>query len=589
MHMKKLNKTDYLFALLLFAGVIFHILGVFSPNFTADESFYTTIPFRLMNGDSLIQHEWHLSQFSSLLLYMPIYLWMKFTGSINGIFVFLRILYLLLHTVTANLIYIFFRKYGGVAIAAAIMFYIHIPYNLYAVSYVSALVICLLLFSFCLLSIYSKKSKKVCFIAGCLYSICCICNPAFCILAVVYIVACILHSKKDIFEKYESYAFLFSKKVFLYFFGGIIFVAIISVVFFFETGGNLLSIIENLPNMFNSSEHISASSPLAEKIRAFSQAVNNISFNMPFLLPLLFLALLFDKNRTKHTNRFIYLLSSLLLGVLYAFGILNTLNFKTACFALPFAIFSFVCYILTKNKNKTLFYLMWCPSIIATIIGLFTSNTVLFIVGAIFSINNTAGVFFVYDLYKEITSSTERNKKKRAKQNEIGTYVKKLICIAFAIQLAIYGTAVQYELITNKGGLTAVESGPYKGALMNTEEYIIYKNHLKDFDTIKERSDTNDPVLFSTFNNWAYPYIGRPEATYTAWFTGEFNKSSLLNYYKENPEKIPKYIYIDSYNLQKEYSLEFMEHNIDIVNELFNYTQEQLLNGVLLTVTDCKF
>ena len=614
MLIKKLNKTDYLFALFLFIGVIFHIFGIFSPSFTADESFYTTIPLRLMNGDSLIQHEWHLSQFSSLLLYIPIYLWTRITGSLNGIFIFLRILYLLIHTVTANLIYVFFRKHRSVAIAAAMMFYLHIPYKLYAISYMSSLVICLLLFSLCLLSMYRKKSKKVYFTAGCLYSICCICNPAFCLLIFVYILAYILWlkkesvanfikniqekkrkktnkhkaSKKDISVNYEELAFFFYKKSIPLFFSGIVFVAIITMFFFFKTGGNFSSITVNLQNIINSSEHISTSSPLAEKISAISQAINKISFNMPFLLPLLFLALLLDKNRKNHTNRFIYLLSSLLLGVLYTFGILDTLHFKTACFSLPFTIFSLVCYIVTENKNKTLFYFMWCPSIIAAIIGIFTSNTVLFIVGAIFSISNTAGVFFVYDLYKEILNSAEK-KRKKVRYNQIDKYVKKLICIAFVVQLTIYGIALQYELIINTGSLTVVESGPYKGVLINAEEHIIYNNYLKDFETIKELSNPNDPVLFSTFNNWAYPYVERPEATYTAWFTGEFNKNSLLDYYKENPEKTPRYIYIDSYNLQKEYSPVFMEHNINIANELFNYTQEQLLNGVLLTVTECKF
>ncbi len=620
---KKIQKTDYIFILVLFAGILFHLVSIFVPNISADESFYVTIPFRLINGDFLVQHEWHLSQFSSLFLYLPVYLWIKIKGSANGIILFLRFLYLLIHTTAASAVYIFFRKYKGWAIAATMMFYMHIPYSLYAVSYTSMLVIFLLLFTFCLLSIYNKPSAKLYILAGFFYGGCCVCNPALCLIFFAYILACALWIKRNIFshiivelkekirkrihhkhnQKHsekkvgksnditntEKYCCFFSGKAIAYFFIGICIVAIISIVYFFGTGGTLLSIAENLHNLFSSSEHIIESSPFAEKFGELRQAINNISFNMPFLLPALFLALFFDKNRRNPSNRFIYLLLSFLLGILYAFGILKMANFKTACFALPFAVFSVVCYILTENKNKPLFYLMWCPCITAAIICFFTQNTVLFIVGAVFSVSNIAGLFFLHDLYKEINTVSNNKKTKVMRNKKIISATKILFCIAYLFQILTYMTALQYFLITNKDDIDRVTDGPYSRTIMSSEENRRYEDYLNDFDLIKNRSDENEPVLFSTFNNWSYLYVDRPVATYTTWFRGEFNKESLLAYYEENPEKIPRYIYIDAYNLRKEYSVEFMKQNINIAGELFEFTQEELSNGMLLTVTDCKF
>ena len=53
-----------LFAFCLFACAKYGAKG-------ADESFYLTIPHRLLLGDGLVSDEWHPSLFSSFFLYLP--------------------------------------------------------------------------------------------------------------------------------------------------------------------------------------------------------------------------------------------------------------------------------------------------------------------------------------------------------------------------------------------------------------------------------------------------------------------------------------------------------------------------------------
>ena len=58
----------------------------------------------------------------------------------------------------------------------------------------------------------------------------------------------------------------------------------------------------------------------------------------------------------------------------------------------------------------------------------------------------------------------------------------------------------------------------------------------------------------------------------------------MADYYKENPSRIPKYIYIESPNLDEG----AIRYKINILSEMFEVTRQDLSNGVLLTVEDCK-
>ena len=82
--------------------------------------------------------------------------------------------------------------------------------------------------------------------------------------------------------------------------------------------------------------------------------------------------------------------------------------------------------------------------------------------------------------------------------------------------------------------------------------------------------------MLATYNNWLYMYLDRPVATYTAWYRGTLNQDLLTKYYRQNPHKVPKYIYVTS-------------PNFIVIDEMFEYTQEELSAGILLTVEYEKF
>ena len=612
--MKKLKNTDFLFAIFLSLGLLMHIFFLFLHPFFHDESYYATVPFRLVNGDSLIQHEWHLTQFASLFSYLPVYIWKAIKGSADSIFIFLRCIYLFLHTTLAVAIYRFFRKYEKWAILASMMFYTQIAYRIQAMSYQSMFVVSLLLLSLCLLSIYQKSSARTYVFAGVCFGCCCVCNPLFCLAFVLYLIGCALWTKRDVliskvmefktlhkiekgkkltkkqkrkqkqqlidaFPNLENYNCFFTKDAVLRFSCGILVIAVIAIVFFFSTGGTIDSIFENIENLLGSTEYDIASNSVFSKFWQTIEYFSIANLGMPWILPLLFTIILVDKKKKENAHRFAYLTISVLWSVVFMVILVLSAEFKMFAASLPFFVISTVCYMLTENKNKTLFNCMYIPCSIAAVFHYLAADTHLAAIGVVLAVSNVAGVFFAMDLWKEMHLVSQKDVETTTDKSHFALG-RNMIIIGFCIQILFYSIFYMYGQLPGKGAMKAT-IGPYSGLYMTEEQYNNYNKSIVDLDYIKNLSDEDDPVLIASYNNWMYLYLDRPIATYTTWYRGSLNSSLLTKYYKENPEKIPKYVYLESADPKNA--------SVKLASEMFEFTREDLSNGVLLTVKDYKF
>ena len=613
--MKKLLKnTNLLFVIMMSAVLLLHIYFLFCVPFSDDETHYATVPFRLINGDSLVQHEWHLTQFASLFSYLPVRIWMAIKGSADGIFVFLRCVYLTIHTSVAVLIYRFFKQYGKWAILASMMFYVQVTYRIQAISYQSMFAIFLLLLTLCLLSIYQNSSTRSYVFAGVCFGCCCVCNPLFCLVFALYLFICALWTKRQViveniiknktsrnqgkgkkltkrqkreqkqqltnaFPNMENYSCFFNKKAILWVTLGILIVAVIALVFFFSTGGTIDSIMNNIENLLGSSEYDIASKSVFFKLQQTIYYFSMANLGMPWILPLIFIVLLFDKNRTSNIHRFAYLTVLSLWTVMFIFGVMRNIEIYLCAISLPFSVISTTCYLLTENKNKTLFYCMYLPCLVATFFHYLAADTLLGAIGVVLAISNVAGVFFARDLWREMRFVSKDNSATTVNK-ESSPVFRSVIIVAFCLQILFYGVFYQYGQIYGKDTPKATY-GPYSGLYMSAENYDRYNKTMSDLDYIKKYSSYSSPILVVSYSNWMYLHLDRPIATYTTWYRGTLDVDLLKTYYKENPKKTPKYVYYESSDPQNA--------NISIVTELFEVSRENLSNGVLLTVEKCKF
>ncbi len=112
------RENDAVFFMLLGLTAVFFCWRCRYGFAEADEAFYPTIAYRLTQGDRLLVDEWHMSQLSSVLLYLPVLLFTRLTGGTAGIYLALRYLYVAVQCLVAATVYLRLRRYHSLGAAA---------------------------------------------------------------------------------------------------------------------------------------------------------------------------------------------------------------------------------------------------------------------------------------------------------------------------------------------------------------------------------------------------------------------------------------------------------------------------------------
>ena len=599
---KKAHKYDFIFIIAMLLLTAYYFILIFHEPYLKDEVFYPIIPLRLIGGDSLIQHEGHLTQFSSLFQYLPVKIWLLIKGSTEGIILYLRFLYLFVHAIISVLVYVFFRKSGIWSVVAAVMFFAYIPYGALSLCYTSMYMIFWLLFSLCLILSTKTNSPLALVFAVFWFGCSCVCSPMLCSLFFVYLIFVLLWPRKEkiitsILQRKEKTSKkrnkkptnivrthnndiidnFFTIKSLAYITCGICIIALIAIAFFFATGGTIPALIKNLPIVLACSEYSAYLIDFWKKTYDMLKTYTELSLYLPFLLPAFLIAIRRDKNRNIFSHKVIYLISAAILSVIYMLGVYFTNDPGFYVLTLPFSIVSLICYILTENKNKLLFYLLWCPAIISATLQAFFSNTVFLSLGLGLTICNIAGVFFIHDICKELTAEYMSSKQCDPSVNKKANITKKILVIVMCLDIVFLSFMFAQRKVTNES-LIPIENGPYAGLLLKEDDVSHYNITLKDVETVKTIVKEDEPVLIYTRNLWTYLCIDRPFAINTAWLCWIFFPEDLKLYYESNPDKIPAYVYL-SFESEFEY-----EMYLNKMSMIFEYDQIKLSDGLLLKV-----
>lgn len=130
-----LNVLPYL----VIAGmtVLFLFRSVFGFDWS-DETYYLALPYRFLLGDRLFVDSWDIHQTSALLMVPLLWLYRMVTGGMDGIILFMRVLYILTHAVVTLFMYRvvlrFFQRRMPSLLCAA-LFFSFTPYGINTFSY----------------------------------------------------------------------------------------------------------------------------------------------------------------------------------------------------------------------------------------------------------------------------------------------------------------------------------------------------------------------------------------------------------------------------------------------------------------------
>ena len=535
---------DLLFAALMCFGVILSIWKLRYGFGGSDEAFYLTVPHRLSLGDALFTDEWHVSQLSGFLLIPFVSLFRLITGSTDGIMIAARVLYLVLHTGAAVLIYTRLRKYGILSVFGCALYFLYTPYNIMALSY-NTMGIELLLVAGVLLATADYKKKLLPILSGLAFAGAVLCNPYLIVCFFLYGACVGVHyaiKKKEM--RFVLKSEMFSLRTFLFFTAGAACLAVVFLIFTLTRTG-LGDIFANIPEMLKDPEHPSI--PFGRKVETYFQSIFDMTPHFKYVLYGYFAMLafmIFDRKRRLH--RAVYLcLSCAATGISLIMLLPGVTSTTYNHIMLPMLFLGIASYILIENKPRELFAAVFVTGLIYSFCIHYGSNQMIYCIASVMVVANVASFIFLGRLIKEMRETPDNLT--YAAASRILSFI--LVGIIIAFQGGAQITAKTYHVFWDSApdALTAeIKQGPAAGIVTTDANLESYNNMYTDLVAFQMKEPGN--ILFMSFETWPYLAMNDfPYGTFSAWTgneQGEGTLSRMRTYYEMNPEKTPKYIYI---------------------------------------------
>lgn len=533
---------DILFISLIFGAVIFALWKTkygFGGN---DESFYLTIPHRLLKGDAMFRDEWNLSQMSSILQLPFVWLYTSMAGSTDGIILAARVFYVFVHCAAAVLIYTKLRRFGVMSVIASVLYFIFTPYNIMALSYDSMGVELVALAGVLLATADYRKKLQIIFsglaLAGAV--LCCpylvLVYPLFGLCVLVHV----LLRKKELRLAIKSE--MFSARTFLYFSIGAGILAVIFALFTLPRVG-ISGLFDNLQYMLKDPEH--KPTTFGTKL---DQYFKSIFYMQPHFKYAVYsycataLVMLIDHKRKHH--RSVYLLVTTCIVIYTYMLILPYLHNKTYnALMFPLIFAGITSYVLCVNKPRELFAGLFIPGILYSFFVHYTSNQGFYVISMAFAAVNLASLMFTAQLISEMRETPDNI--------TYAVWVKRLSFAMVAVMLIFQGS---FEIGSKarhcfwdaqvKDLKVEINSGPAAGLITNKNNAESYLKISRDLSSALKNADGN--LLILSERTWMYLSADMQYGTFSAWLSGEKPNTitRLKNYYKLNPDKKPEYIYV---------------------------------------------
>lgn len=505
-----------------------------------DEAFYPTIAYRFLQGDLILYDEWSNTQLSAVLLLPVIKAYTLFAGSTDGIYLFIRYLYVFIKIGISVFIYLRLRRYGKLkAYITALLFLIFASYGLMVLSYNTialggALVAFLLLLNEC-----TGMRAGLCYVlSGVALSSSVLGIPYMAILYILYFVTVItvnfLHNKNGIPKRIYGF---YSWKACIGLTVGVV-ISVICFCGYVFSHTTLEQIIQTIPHILYGDPAHQVKSIYGMTLAYFVRILigndhNYVIFTVYALIGVCFLTYLIDSNKKEHKSRYILLESILVIGLLVAYIITD--NYINSIIFVP-NVLAFILAIMFNHNDtvKRLFYCMWIPGMIVTYLEYLASNTGFSGIAAASCIASVAGVMII------MTVGEEYRKDSKMIMGLSQVIIVGTILVCFYYRM----TYVFWE----DGGLTSltekITDGVAQGLIVSEEKYEDYYSVHQDTEQIRNMdADTKvlyaaDQVLWMAGNQRCASYS-------PLCYSMSTDRSILYEYYKEHPDKLPDIIYIN--------------------------------------------
>ena len=483
-----------------------------------DEAYYVSGANRFLCGDRVITDEWYMTQLFSIILY-PVVAVYKYFWSLDGIYLFFRILYVLMQTIFAILFYKLMTKMG---IESVPSFSVSLVFLFYCKAYICTLSyysVIFMAFGFLLLFLYSYQEnniKKAMAIGICL-SIVSLINPYFIGL---YLLALLMLLVANV-KKSRVNSQTLNKINFLFLFYGlsILLCVLLAGIIVFR-GNSVSDILQCIPIILDDDNY--NQSLWWKLLHAFLYMMQQFKYTVILMFSVFLgsIYLLWKRKLTGSKRTVIFLCSF----IIFVINCLDSGNWNGGI-QTAFAFFGLQCFILDKNRNWKVFTYFYLPGILMAILMNLSSDTAFNAMALGFTIAGGISCIFVYDYIKNNGS------------NKLVYGIGMLsICI-----VVIIPAFFRFYVVYRDSGLLnlrmKITEGPAKGLYTTNDHKKQYEEVLEVMQIYCNKEGT---VFISSWCPWAYLCTDMKCGAFTTWsLRMENSEEKLMKYYELYPERIP--------------------------------------------------
>ena len=557
----RFSRFDIFAALCFIAAFVFLLWKAPYGIASYDELFYLNVPYRLLQGDAMLIHEWHPGQLFSFLLYPAVWLFMNLKGSSEGIVFFFRLLFVVAQLMGAMYIYIRLSKLQPLgALLGSIALMLYAPSHRMALSYNTMAI--LMLSAACVTMLAEQRINISAPLSGLLFAGSVLCCPY---LVLVYFVYSICALVPAVSKKLDIPAFGIG--YWLRFTGSCAVLAAAFLIFIFSRC-SLSELFSSIPHILNDPEHPAQSfgTIIYKYIEAiygnfyFSNYTHIIIFSL--CIPLLAVIMLVDKKRIEH--RIIYIIPAIVITA--AFFVYYIFNDRTVAFLMfPLNILGFFSYFLTKRRDFRPFVLLFIPGIMYSFCIHLGSNLGLKSIGSALTVSSIASAIYIVGLFRELL--------------EDRLFFPRLIgftlIAALFLQLSVLtyfrarytardGETLQLSVTLNEGPEKGLHTGPGKAA--HYYSLIEQTAPVRDYD--------GETVTYLFTNTFLYLADDKKCGSFSNWMSFIFPEAEinrLSAYWQMHPDKIPEAIFIEDKEDKLELLLDILPGKWSVVEAEAGY------------------
>ncbi len=493
-----------------------------------DEALYLEIPYRLLQGDNLLLHEWHVTQLASLLLAPLLRVALILRGTTEGILLIFRYLYVLFHSLTTLYLYLRLRRISlSGALCASLLYLVYAPMNIAALSY-NTMGIGLLALVFVTLALSEGRAREALFCGLC-FAGAVLCNPYFFVLYPAYAAAALVCAR----QKRECAPCLRGRFVLLLTAAGAA-----AAMLAFCRGlwhADLRLLIETLPAVLHGDTAEHPDRGLLSILHGMFLSFGRNRLFLPTLAvsAAMGLCACLDKKRAAHA--WLYLLTAALLSLTYGLWFRLYDNVSLNFYMFPVSILGFFAWLIPEKRQDRLFFFVFLPGLLCWFCSAAASNLGFINIASVSTLNMIASAVFICETAGELWSSDIK-----------GRAVAACMMLALVVQLGLLTEGrirFVYPMTPSAACTEEIGHGALRGLKAEPADCARYEAAWAAAEPIREKE--NGCVAYLTDVPGQYLDDVKRCGAYSAWFPASSAADNLprqLHFWELFPDRIPAYI-----------------------------------------------